>query len=307
MWHARHEPGYRVLLPAILAISRCSHHVTIEVTPAQLVADGESEVVVRMSPADCKLDVTGGRHSVTVERIEPGIARLRVGVIPAHMKLRARAPDGRTASAQLITTPDLANDNGMPDFLHLPLEDQQAFRRWFTFLAEAQYLRDPKTIPKEINDCAALIRYAYREALSEHTSDWANQLGLQAVPAIPSVRKYAYPYTPLKAGLFRTADDAFAEFADAHTLQRWNCHLVSRDVTRALPADLLFYKQIAEPARRPFHSMIFLGGDIVYHTGSAEGIRRLTLKELIGYPLAQWRPIPGNENFLGVYRWNILR
>jgi hypothetical protein len=36
-------------------------------------------------------------------------------------------------------------------------------------------------------------------------------------------------------------------------------------------------------------------------------IRRVLLSELLDHPQPQWRPTPGNPNFLGVYRWNILR
>jgi uncharacterized protein YfaT (DUF1175 family) len=66
--------------------------------------------------------------------------------------------------------------------------------------------------------------------------------------------------------------------------------------------------------------MIFIGTSqiapnslnyVVYHTGpdgAAPGeIRRLAMNELLRYPDTQWRPVPENPNFLGVFRWNILR
>jgi hypothetical protein len=31
------------------------------------------------------------------------------------------------------------------------------------------------------------------------------------------------------------------------------------------------------------------------------------MAELLDHPDARWRPINSNPNFLGVYRWNILR
>ena len=50
---------------------------------------------------------------------------------------------------------------------------------------------------------------------------------------------------------------------------------------------------------------------VVYHTGpvgkSAGEIRRPTLAQLMNFPDPRWRPVPSNSNFLGVYRWNILR
>ncbi len=50
---------------------------------------------------------------------------------------------------------------------------------------------------------------------------------------------------------------------------------------------------------------------VVYHTGpirSAKGEMRLvSIEDLLHHPDARWRPLPENSNFLGVYRWNILR
>jgi uncharacterized protein YfaT (DUF1175 family) len=93
---------------------------------------------------------------------------------------------------------------------------------------------------------------------------------------------------------------------------------VARDPDRAQPGDLLFYRQASD--HMPFHSMIYLGSSqiakdagryLVYHTGpDAAGsgeIRRPTLDELRRFPEPDWRPLPDNPRFLGVYRWNILR
>jgi len=66
--------------------------------------------------------------------------------------------------------------------------------------------------------------------------------------------------------------------------------------------------------------MIYLGASqiardagryLVYHTGPGAGgpgeIRRPTLDELRHFPEPDWRPLPDNPRFLGVYRWNILK
>ena len=62
---------------------------------------------------------------------------------------------------------------------------------------------------------------------------------------------------------------AFAQFADARTLVERNATLVSRDVHRALPGDLLFYRQFGQSS--PWHSMIVtrVGTEaaVVYDTG----------------------------------------
>jgi uncharacterized protein YfaT (DUF1175 family) len=231
-----------------------------------------------------------------------------------------------------------------PDYLHLDsAADREAFRGWFTAIAEYQALRPPQELPAEIVDCAALLRYAYRNALHLHTADWLAENKLEALAYLPSVRKYAYPRTPLGPAIFRIrqvtdendARPSFAEFADAKTLWQLNTFFVSRDVRLARPGDILFFRQLAQNS--PYHSMIFVGhsqfdtdaaGDhpspptagglgtpgeaiVVYHTGpsgkSPGEMRRTTVQELLEHPSPRWRPAPGNPNFLGVYRWNILR
>jgi len=224
-------------------------------------------------------------------------------------------------------TPVDAFGDGTPDFLRLGTDDERIFRRWFTFLAEAQYFQSPAQRPVEIIDCAALIRYAYREALRTHDSHWAAEARLPLIDGSDSIAAYRYPHTPLGANLFRVVEgpfapqdlhnSAFAQFADVKTLGKYNTHRIARDIARALPGDLLLYRQEAE--RASFHSMIHLGTSqvtgagryVVYHTGP-EGadpgiIRRLTLDELLRYPEPEWRPIAANPGFLGVFRWNILR
>lgn len=189
------------------------------------------------------------------------------------------------------------------------LDDQRAFRAWFTFLAEVQAYTTPAP---EINDCAALVRYSYREALRRHDSEWASAIGLPLVPSLPDVRANEYP------ARFRISESEWAEFADAKTLHRLNTFFVTRDVNRAQPGDLLFFRQLSQ--RMPFHVMIFVGRSqvepgptpwLVYHTGpsrSSKGeIRRVSVAELMRHPSPQWRPEQGNSNFLGVFRWNILR
>jgi hypothetical protein len=49
----------------------------------------------------------------------------------------------------------------------------------------------------------------------------------------------------------------------------------------------------------------------VYHTGPIGAgpgeVRRVALDDLLHHPDIRWRPIPENSNFLGVYRWDVLR
>ena len=214
--------------------------------------------------------------------------------------------------------------DGTPDFLRLTdPADQAAFRQWFTAIADYQAIRPRAEVPPEITDCASLLRYAYREALKRHDDTWFASTGIE-VPALPGeVRAWRYPDTPLGAALFRvrpgpfttadTANGAFAQFADARTLVERSAHFISRDILVAQAADLLFYRQFGQSS--PWHSMIVTRAGsqpaVVYDTGPDQGkageLRRVTFAELLNHPQPQWRPVPANPNFLGVYRWNILR
>jgi len=319
----------------------------MKVSPAALPADGVSRATLTLRDARGRplraarvsLRVASGNHSAHVVSIREDAgavaAVVEAGVVPGTVELEAQAPGMDPVHAELITRLDPADraGDGTPDFLRLDSPaDRAAFRRWFTFLAEVQAFSQPQTLPREIVDCAALARFAYREALNRHDAAWAGPLHLSALPAIPAIEKYAYPFTPLGAGLFRVrpgsfavtdlSDGTFAEFADAKTLSQLNTHFITRDVARALPGDLLFY--LPEGRRHtedePHHTMVFLGpsqfepgGDrwVVYHTGPLRDgpgeIRRVTVADLLRHPEPRWHPLPANPFFLGVYRWNILR
>ncbi len=213
--------------------------------------------------------------------------------------------------------------DGTPDFLRLQSEeDRLAFRAWFSAIAEAKATDSNDKLPPEIDDCAALLRYAYREALYSHDAGWLQQERLEALASLPSVQQYQYPQTPLGASLFRVipgpflpedlARGGFSQFADAKTLMQRNTYFVSRDIRVARRGDIIFFRQLEQNS--PYHSMVVADDDatwVVYHTGpigKARGeMRRVAVEDLMHHPDVRWRPLPENSNFLGVYRWNILR
>lgn len=313
----------------------------LKLEPSGLLADGydTATLSIHTSAAATPQISFSGAPGLRIDKISGSDgnwrARIRAGIVPGNAEIRVSLPGAKSASLPVelrLATRDSAED-GTPDFLRLEDEhDRQAFRQWFTFLAEAQYFQDPASRPKEIDDCAALIRYAYREALLAHDGTWAASTHLPFVPALEGITKYSYPFTPLGAALFRTKpgpfraadletapeNSAFLQFADARTLWRYNSHLVSRDLARAQPGDLLFYHH--PEGREPFHSMIYLGASqlqpdaeryVLYHTGPDGNdpgeIKRLTVSELMQFPQPEWRPTSANPAFLGVAQWNILR
>ncbi|MCZ2153961.1 MAG: DUF1175 domain-containing protein [Bryobacterales bacterium] len=279
-----------------------------------------------------KLEGPPGAARILQVREEDGreIVVVRAGVVPGKVHVVAADANGPGTAAELEVLPDWrdTDGDGFPDSLQLSTPgDAQAFRDWFRFLAEEQYYRGEDLAP-EINDCAALLRYAYREALRRHDGAWAMRAGLRAVKPMPDVARFQYPFTPLRADLFRLApgefrvedleNGVFGQFADAETLLLYNASAIGKDIGQARPGDLLFYRQ--QNPTMPFHAMIYLGPStveqgaqtdyVLYHTGPDHGwkgeMRRPSLAELFRHPEPRWHPSAANPAFLGVYRWKIL-
>lgn len=310
-----------------------STQLTLSISPSQLPADGYSKAIATIRASSKPRLFLSGKPlragSITQAPDGSWRADLRASIEPGTAVVRAEVNSvAQEASIELQPFLTDRQPNGMPDAVELDSSaDQRAFRGWFTFLTEVQFFQT-EPLPKEINDCAALLRYAYREALRAHDDTWAAAANIPVTLALPAIEKYQYPRTPLAASLFRIrpgafapADikqGAFAQFADAQHLQQWNTHFVSRDLERAYPGDLLFFRH--DEADLPFHAMIYLGRSqidrtntqryVVYHTGpdgtNPGEIRRPSLDDLWRHPIPQWRPLPGNPTFLGVFRWNIL-
>lgn len=321
--------AHRRMLPTTLLIDSPAHPLT---------ADGFSSVQLKVRSSDGRdlqgLQVeTDDPHRLAVESVfvrgNAALIRLRTGVLPGETTVRFSARNSDASEIKLHTQLDISDTvgDGTPDFLRLhDAADRGAFRRWFTLLAESQFFK--QQAPAEITDCAALLRFAYRETLRQHDTAWANSAALPVAPAGGEIGQFHYPYTPIGAALFREregsfgagdlSDGAFVEFADAKTIMRYNSYFVGREISRARSGDLLFFRQ--EGPDLPFHAMIYLGPSqidgrneplVVYHTGPARKskgeIRRPGVEELLNFPDPRWRPVPSNPSFLGVYRWNILR
>lgn len=212
-----------------------------------------------------------------------------------------------------------AYGDGLPEFLRLRTRgDQERFRGWSVWLAEALYVSQPG-LPREVGDCAGLVRFCCREALRRHDGAWARAMGLRELPPLGDVEGVKFPAPVLGDRIFRVREGAFREedlrngafraFADAEHLMRRNCHFLGRKEGAARPGDLLFYQQLSP--RMPFHSMVWTGEAVVYHTGPQGGgkgeVRRLRRDELARHPEPRWRMEGGNANFLGFFRWNLLR
>ncbi len=100
----------------------------------------------------------GSDVAMVLSPVNPGVGRLI---------LRYR----NTHTTVLIHFAQDASDrfgDGTPDFLRLhTAADRAAFRSWFTALADSAAALPPERLPKEINDCAALLRGGDRRRLRE--------------------------------------------------------------------------------------------------------------------------------------------
>jgi hypothetical protein len=326
-----------VVVAAVLFVMRREQQLLVRPTAAVLPADGREhavllvvrpdggpvkvgEVVVEVLAALGRDDVGDTRIVQTGKEIE---VWMRASVMAEERRVRVRW--GRQAVVRTVRfAPNDADsfEDGLPDALRLhSVEDRTAFRQWFWRLADVQAELPDAEKAGEIQDCAALLRYSYREALKAHDAEWAGAQHIGDV-AFESVRQWRYPETMLGSGLFRVrpgpfvegdeSKGAFAQFADAHALMLWNTYRVGRSLRAAKPGDLIFFRQLEQNS--PYHSMVITGTDadwVVYHTGpigKRNGeMRRMTLADLLRHPDARWRPVAENSNFLGVFRWNVLR
>lgn len=260
---------------------------------------------------------------------------LTVGLVAISAACRASdAAPAATGEKSVRRAPVLRvtdeNANGLPDGAELSTtSDRASFRAWLTSIAEQQFYAPSAAWNTEQRDCAGLVRFALREALRRHDRVWLQRVGADYAAPAPDVAAYTLETGVLGEKLFRTRggtwqtsdvhDGTFSEYADAATLKDFNATFISRDPRQAQSGDLMFYFQ-PWTQKYPYHVMLFLGtarrdGEgasdwVVYHTGGsvqdAGEVRKVRLATLAQHPNPRWRPVAGNQHFLGFYRLKIL-
>jgi uncharacterized protein YfaT (DUF1175 family) len=193
--------------------------------------------------------------------------------------------------------------------------DRDAFRTWFVSLLEQQLDGISPAWEPAQRDCAGLLRFAFREAWGPHTEAWRIQTGFISSPV-------AADPSPALAGPWRQAfptPEGWQPFAKGVFLRTYACLPLGRDLTEAQPGDLIFFAR-GGSRTEPDHAMAFVRPDadgqpmLLYHTGP-EGtgltrqdgeVRRVRLEDLLHHPDAEFRPLPENPAFVGLYRWKVL-
>ena len=178
----------------------------------------------------------------------------------------------------------------------------RAFRAWFVRLVSEQ-LRQGPTPRWQQRDCAGLVRFAVAESLRGHDARWLQQNGIGLANLPPEVALSAAQQQRLRqqwlVGTQRSA------YAPAYALVAHNSVLVSRDINQAQPGDLLFFDQGDDQ-----HLMVWTGRYIAYHTGTVapkdNGMRAVSVDQLMHWPDSRWWPATDNPDFIGVYRFAFL-
>lgn len=185
----------------------------------------------------------------------------------------------------------------------LDAAQSRRFRDWMTVLIHAQLERGP-TPRWTHRDCAGLVRFVVAEALREHDLGWRRANGLLGRRLPPEVGLEAAQTRALRHA-WRRVDGSRAAYVGALELVQENSRPVARQLTQALPGDLLFYDFGDEQ-----HLMVWMGPYIAYHTGRVEpgdnGLRALRPAQLFGWKDTRWRPSSDNPNFAGVFRLAFL-
>ena len=196
----------------------------------------------------------------------------------------------------------------------LPADDQ-AVRQSVSRLALYQSRKISPAWEVKQQDCAGLVRFAYREALEARSAKQLQDLAIPSALYLPVVSVFSrralahYPKI-WQVGYNNQGDASFGSFADAETLLSFNFRKKARDPAQARNGDILVFQREMED-EQPFHLMIFIENHpndlVVYHngaTGKAAQVRVVAVADLLTSPDAVWIPRSTNPHFLGVYEWN---
>lgn len=179
----------------------------------------------------------------------------------------------------------------------------RVFRAWFVRIVNEQLRQGPSPRWQQ-QDCAGLVRFAANEALKVHDGAWLRSMGMSHADLPPELD--LRPAQRQLAQHWQQGGGETGPYVSAIGLVQHNCIAVARDAQQAAPADLLFFDQGDAQ-----HLMIWMGRYIAYHTGSSSaqdnGLRRLSLAELMQWKDTRWIPDAHNPNFAGVYRLHWLR
>jgi hypothetical protein len=293
------------LLLAGLGLVPVRHRVTVEAHPGNPVTRVrvESRSLLAIQRPGWGLALTGAPSW------SDGEAGFYLLGVDRPQQLQVRAWPGFRQSLTLART------TGMTPAGLREEGDREAFRTWFVALLEQQLEGPSPAWEPAQRDCAGLLRFAFREALAPHTQAWRERVAFTTgAPGQDPSPTFARGW---RAG-FPTPEGP-QPFARGLFLRRLACVPAGRDLQLARPGDLIFFARGGAHAQ-PDHAMAFVRPDVdgapmlLYHTGP-EGsgttqkpgeVRRVRLDDLLHHPDPDFRPLPENPAFLGLYSWQLL-
>lgn len=181
-------------------------------------------------------------------------------------------------------------------------EQSRRFRAWLVRLVEEQVRRpNPRWTQR---DCAGLVRFASAEAFSVHDDAWRQKNGFVGVSLPPPI-DLNEAQRQLLRNRWLTEKGEMSAYASAVALVQHNSRFMGKDYAQAQAGDLLFFDQGDDQ-----HLMVWMGGWVAYHTGTVtendNGMRAVSIKDLLQWKDTRWRPLDGNPNFAGIYRFSFL-
>ncbi len=181
-------------------------------------------------------------------------------------------------------------------------EQSRLFRRWMVRIIAAQFTSGP-TPRWEQRDCVGLVRFAVAQSFHVHDTPWkkASSLAWSPLPPelslTPSQRQWGQQWKHI--------DGSYSAYISALELIQENTRFLGKESTFVQAGDLLFYDQ-----GEAQHLMVWMGTFIAYHTGTStqsdNGLRAVSLQNLMQWSDTRWQPSPQNPNFAGFYRLNFL-
>lgn len=189
--------------------------------------------------------------------------------------------------------------------LGLDTQQTQIFRAWFVRIVAEQLRQGPN--PRWYQqDCAGLVRFAANEALKVHDAKWLRNNGISN-QYLPPELNVTSDQRQL-AQKWQQGGGETGPYVTAIKLIQFNTVRVGRDLNGAKPGDLLFFDQGDDQ-----HLMIWTGRNIAYHTGAApvagskdNGMRSVTVQQLMNWKDTRWIPDASNPNFIGIFRLRFL-
>ncbi|MFH0783991.1 MAG: DUF1175 family protein [Pseudomonadota bacterium] len=184
----------------------------------------------------------------------------------------------------------------------LNARQSELFRSWFLRIVAEELRRGPS--PRWVHrDCASLIRFAAGETLRSHDEKWLKASGMSASPLPPELT--LTPEQQLLRNRWKTYEGNYQAYVSAIGLVQGNTVFVSRNILLARPGDLLFFDQGDDQ-----HLMIWINDGVAYHRGKIlpgdNGLRAVSIEQLLNWKDSRWQPRPENSNFVGVYRFSFL-